>query len=476
LPWNACGQHETASDGGASRHVPPLESPKAKGFVEQLPLTNLILGELVPTPARLMAAEDGYWLVAGSDLYKLSATGAILKHVVFPYSYASPISLMFWDALAPFSDGRFYALATNVQSYWLPASLFRMDSDGGIKRQWKLDRRLSFSKMLATNDAVFILDYLLLILDHEGHFMHHLDFVEGQNHVGASVLGKDSTERLWVGAIGGKDNIEARLFQINAEGQVGQAYTLRPLITYEMPEHHGTLQAMVPLSDGGWVIAALMAYFKPDNPWEQRWKYLSYLAELGPDRTIRWAQLYQDLSLEGLKRDASGKLWAEGYSLQDGNVIEHVLLMRFSSQGEIEWALERTETAYYDQMLGDQIAVAPDGRLSMGWTREFYQELWFGILSPSGLLQGCATIQPGSLGDRWLGPVEIDVRPVTIEPVELAPIEIWEEPIDLWEGEGEVIDWCPLTVVPPRGDWMSNQAAGTAGPFDSHHSFSPGRR
>jgi hypothetical protein len=88
--------------------------------LERLPLTNPDLGTVKPTPARLIPGRDGYWLAAGSDLYKLSIAGRIQEHIVYPYSYTIPISLMFWDAMAPFTGGRFYALGTNIAHHYCP--------------------------------------------------------------------------------------------------------------------------------------------------------------------------------------------------------------------------------------------------------------------------------------------------------------------------------------------------------------------
>jgi hypothetical protein len=325
-------------------------------------------------------------------------------------------------------------------------SLVLFDNDGRAVRSWQIGLGLGYSRMVTTDDALFINGIGLLILDHEGRFKHRLYGLPALADL--SAFEKDSEGRLWLG-IFQHDTIESGIFRINAEGQVGPAYALRPQFTYDMPEHHGLIQDMAPLPDGGWVLAGFMAYFDPDNPWEERWKYFSWLAGIGADGAVRWGQLYRDMHIVGIERNTDGHLWAYGYLERTSNILEKAVVMHFSSQGEPEWAVERAE-GIYDWVLSDTLASAPGGGLAMGWTQEGHQELWFGILKPSKIQEGCEAILPAEITDRWLGPVELDVRPISIEPVEMPPVEIWEEPVELWEGEGQADERCILGNMLPR--------------------------
>jgi hypothetical protein len=338
-------------------------------------------------------------------------------------------------------------LATNTFSFNRPASLLLLDETGQVLRRRQIDARIGYAQMVATYDALFILGSWLFVFNHDGLLTHSLDFMEGQYYVNPSALGKDSTDQLWIGVVGGRDSIESRIFRISAEGEIGAAYVLRPRFTYGMPEHGGWIQDMAALPDGGWVIAVHIAYFDPDNPWEQRWKYLAYLAEMGADGTVRWAQLYRDMQIIGIERDGGGCIWAYGYLERTSNILEKAVVIRFSSQGEPEWALERME-GIYDWVLPDTLAVTPGGGLAMGWTEAGHQELWFGVVAPSRYQAGCDKFTAAEIADRWMGPVEIEVRPAAIEAVEQAPVEVWEEPIELWEGTGDVTNYCPLGVEP----------------------------
>lgn len=218
FPGRAFAQVLTTSEldslDSPSRHSRPVGNPSAKGFLEQLPLTNPDLGYRIPTPPRLLPAEDGYWLAAGDDLYKLSPEGNILNHIVYPYSYSPSLSLPFWDAMAPYTGGEFFVLDNNDSSLQLPATLFLMDNDGQILRQWKMDLRMAFNQMISTESAIIIRRATdLLILSHEGQFMHYLSY----NVSSSDALGEDALGRTWVGASGATDNfIEAKMFIVDA--------------------------------------------------------------------------------------------------------------------------------------------------------------------------------------------------------------------------------------------------------------------
>ena len=425
-----------SSDSGA-KHSRPVESPAARGFLEQLPLSDPGLGEVIDTIPRLLPVQDGYWLCGGNDLYKLSLKGEILNHIVYPFSNTSPT---FWGALATTSGSRFYALDCNTNAEWLPATLSLFDDNGNVLRQWMINDRIHYGIIHAAVDGLYLISdpvsNSIYIFNFDGQLLHYMDF---PNNL-LSALSEDTGGSLWAGTY--VNGTTVNVFQLNANGQAGRAYSLQTNMDYPAPMSFRYVQDLIPLPDGGLVINVQMV--------SQDGHVFTFLGKIGPDGSMSWGQLYQDLNLVGLKRDMKGNLWGNAQLLDENYAIEKATLIRFSPQGEFQWALERQETTCYNLMLSDQIAVTADGSLAMAWMRQCHDtEFWFGILDPMMLLHGCDTIQPGDLGDRWMGPVETDIQPITIQPVEEPLLNIWEEPTALWPGTGDVINYCPLGVYPP---------------------------
>ena len=434
-------------------HDRPLEPPEAPGFIERLPLTNPNISTMSPTPASALSIRDGYWLASGNDMYKLSPQGNVLAHKVYPYHYYS--SLLFISAMAQWNEVSIYALVSNTNATFLPSAMVRMNGAGEVEGHWNLDAFMaSNSTILANDNYIAFLDsvpaYYLILID--------TDFQNARKiaHTKALTLAMDDDEKIWVGTTGqDRYSIESQILRLDTDKLSWEGIVFRPLVEEDRPEHHGYIQEVVPLPGGGWVVAGLMGYFKESNPWDLRWKYYSYLAEIGADGTVVWAQLFEDLNLVGLKRDAAGGLWGFGNALINGNGIEAQLVIRFTTTGEPLWAVERRETYYFDDIRSGETAVTPEGGLALAWTTQFYKELWFGVLDPSRPLEGCDTFRSFDLTGRWLGPVTIETRPAEVQAVELDPVAIWEEPIELWEGEGEIIEWCPLRPLTRRGVRLS---------------------
>jgi hypothetical protein len=441
----------------AHSHDRPLEPPDAPGYIEQLVLTNPNMSIFSPTPASVLSIQDGYWLAAGNDLYKLSPHGDILAHKVYPYHWYS--SLLFISALTLRSDGFAYALVSNINATYLPSALVRIGNMGETEKQWNFNDILGSNAVIEANDAlVAILDFIpaqsLVLIDTASLYSRRIEgFNDEQQHINLYSMAVDKEGHLWVGVDGGgRDSIESQILRLNADETFWEGTVFRALVEEERPEHHGGIQGMVSLPGGGWVVSGLMGYFQENNPCDSSWKYYSFLAEIAADGSVVWAQLFEDLDLVGLKRDPSGGLWGFGYAWINGNVAEAQLIARFTSTGEPQWAVERREkTYYYDDIRSGQVALTPDGGLALGWTTQNFHELWFGVLDPSRPLEGCDTFRFFDLSSRWRGPVTIETRPADVQAVESDPVAIWEEPVEMWDGEGEVTGWCGLHYAPYRG-------------------------